>query len=1053
MAPGNTQQGQQALRGFARKLRELQADSGNPSGPQLVKASGGLLSTSSIGDLLGGKKGVFTVPQWDRVSAFVHACKAHSEAEGFPLEEPLGDVRHWRRLHGALIKELDELDDETNRPAFSPSGGHESQDLAGDRGAGRVAESDGAVLPLLAPPPAVPTGFTGREQDLDSLLALLAPSTAAGGPAAEAVVVASVLGMGGMGKTTLATATAHTAVERGLFTGVLFIDLHGYDDNTLDAAQALDTALRGLGVEHGQIPPDTDQRAALYRAQLAARTRHGERILILADNTSSGDQVEHLLPSADGPHRLLVTSRDNLAPRLGARLVDLDVLTPDDAVSLMDTALRITLPKDGRISADPAGAARVAELCGYLPLALRIATAQLGRHLKPAQLARELEDLGERLDVLGGRDGAVRAVLAGSYRRLAPTHAELFRLLAVNPGPDVSTETAVAFTGIGKPRDVRRRLEVLAEASLIRQDPDTGRWRMHDLVRAYAGEQAELNPRHTAAALGRLFVYYTRTARAAAAHLNPSMDGGKKPFLDRKAAMAWLDAERAGLVSAVRVAHTTGHREATMRLASFLGDYLDSRRYLQDALDVATLAHDSAISLGDRHGEGIAWNNLGNVLQELRRFEEALAAHQHALDIYRDLGDRHHEGMAWNNLGLSLKELRRFEEALAAHQHALDIYRDLGDRHHEGRALGNLGNTLKELRRFEEALATHQHALDIHRDLGDRHSKGMAWNNLGVALKELRRFEEALAAHQHALDIYRDLGDRHHEGMAWNNLGLSLKELRRFEEALAAHQHALDIYRDLGDRHHEGMAWNNLGLALKELRRFEEALTAHQHTLDIHRDLGDRHSKGIAWNNLGVALQDLRRFEEALTAHQHALDIYRDLGDRHHEGRAWNNLGVALKELRRFEEALVAHQHAVDIYRDLGDRHDEGRALGNLGVALKELRRFEEALATHQHTLDIHRDLGDRHSEGMAWNNLGTAWRGAEVYGQAVEAGERAVALFGEFGDLYRLGEASDELADTLLAAGRPPAQVRAMREESAAAYRAAGAEDEATKALAKADK
>nr|WP_306454504.1 tetratricopeptide repeat protein [Streptomyces sp. TLI_235] len=708
-------------------------------------------------------------------------------------------------MHGDLVENVDEFDSASKRVGTGPAGGPAFEGSETDPGAGprAVTGATGRVLKPLAPPPALPPGFTGREENLEELLGFLAPADSGAGTDAgagvggseHAVVVASVLGMGGMGKTTLALAAGHAALQRGLFTGVLFVDLHGYDDTPTDAVHALDTALRALDADPEQIPPDTDQRAALYRSQLAARARHGERVLVLADNASSSDQVEYLLPSGDGPHRMLVTSRDNLAPDLGARLVDLDVLSPERAVALMDAALRITRPGDGRIAADLDGAARVAELCGYLPLALRIATAQLGRNLKPAQLARDLEDLAERLDVLKGRHAAVRTVLAGSYRRLAPTHAELFRLLAVNPGPDVSTETAVAFTGIGigKPRDVRARLEALADASLIRQDPDTGRWRMHDLVRAYATEQAELSPHHSAKAQQRLFGYYIRTSRAAVVHLNPVAGGDKKRFPDRGAAMAWFDAERANLVAAVHTAHAAGHREITVDLAALVGDYLRSRRYLQDDLAVAALAHDAAISLGDRHDVGQAWNNLGNAMQGLRRFDDALDAYQHALDIYRELGDRHSVGLAWNNLGNAMQGLRRFDDALDACQHALDIYRELGDRYAEGMAWNHSGLALTELRRFDDALDAYQHALDIYRELGDRHSEGMAWNNLGTAWRGTEAYEQAVEAGERAVAVFRELDDAYREGQALDELADTLRaagrpagEVRAVREASAA---------------------------------------------------------------------------------------------------------------------------------------------------------------------------------------------------------------------------------------------------------------------------
>ncbi|GJF30238.1 hypothetical protein KNE206_29380 [Kitasatospora sp. NE20-6] len=802
MAPGHSPQAQDALREFARRLKDLRVDAGSPTGPQLVKESGSVLNTSAISELLEGKNGTFRVPSWDKIAAFHTACEKHSEKEGFPLEGPIGDIRHWRKMYGALVRDVDEFDSNSTSVTAGPSDGLVP--------VGQVVEPAGPVLPPIAPPRGVPRGFTGRDEDLEDLLALLDPSpgsspgptAAAGESHPEAVMVASVLGMGGMGKTTLALAVAETVLERGLFTGVLFLDLHGYDDTTLDAGQALDAALRALGTNPERIPPETDQRAALYRAQLAARTRAGQRVLVVADNACEAGQVEHLDPG-NGPHRLLVTSRDDFAAALGARLIDLDVLTPDRSMALMDTALRITLPKDGRIAADPDGTARVAELCGHLPLALQIAAAQLtaDRTLTPGRLAQDLEDLGERLDVLEDGPRAVRAVLERSYRRLALPHAELFRLLAVNPGPDLSTETAAATTGITKTRDVRNRLVALSKASLIRQDPHTGRWRMHDLVRAYATEQARQSPQHTRTALHRLLDHYALTARNADAHLDPTTNSSSRglQFKDWGAAMAWLDAERVNLVAAVHTAHAAGHRETTIELAFFLGDYLRSRRYLQDDLAVATLAHDAATSLGDRHREGGAWNNLGNAFQELRRFDDALNAHQHSLDIHQTLDNRHGEGTAWNNLGLALRELRRFDDAIAAHQHSLDIYQALGDRHGEGGAWNNLGLALQKLRRFDDAIAAHQRALDIRRDLGDRHREGPAWNNLGTAWRSTGAYEQAVEAGERAVAVFRELDDPYREGQALGELADTLQaagrptvEVRAVREASAA------AYRTVG---------------------------------------------------------------------------------------------------------------------------------------------------------------------------------------------------------------------------------------------------------------
>jgi hypothetical protein len=236
-----------------------------------------------------------------------------------------------------------------------------------------LARLDGARTAAAAPtalaqlPPPV-TGFTGRDDDLALLERLLDPAGTA-----EPVVVSAVAGLAGAGKTTLAVQAGHAARERGWFGGgVLFIDLHGYDEAPVEPGQALDALVRALGVPAEQIPPGVEERAGLYRSALAEIT---EPVLVIADNASAETQVKPLLPGA-GPHKVLVTSRHTLAG-LSARLVDVTVLDEQAAIELLDMALRAARPDDDRVTGDRQAAARLAELCGGLPLALQIVAALL----------------------------------------------------------------------------------------------------------------------------------------------------------------------------------------------------------------------------------------------------------------------------------------------------------------------------------------------------------------------------------------------------------------------------------------------------------------------------------------------------------------------------------------------------------------------------------------------------------------------------------------------------------------------------------------------------
>ncbi|WP_317454135.1 ATP-binding protein [Streptomyces sp. TRM68416] len=288
--------------------------------------------------------------------------------------------------------------------------------------------------------PARAAGFTGRGGELGELLRAFEPAVGGGH---EAVLVAAVSGLGGIGKTALAVQAAHEAYGRGWFPGgALFLDLHGYDEDPVSGEQALEALLRALAVEPEHIPVRVDERAALYRSVLAERGA----VLIVADNASSPDQVRPLLPG-DARHRLLVTSRNKM-PQLGARLLTLGEMSPEEAHELLDRALRIADPDDSRV-ADRAGEARrLAARCGHLPLALQIAAALLvlDRDKPVAELVAELTDLRDRLTHLDDGERSVRSALALSYRRLPADQARLLRLLCLAPGDDASTEAVGVMT-------------------------------------------------------------------------------------------------------------------------------------------------------------------------------------------------------------------------------------------------------------------------------------------------------------------------------------------------------------------------------------------------------------------------------------------------------------------------------------------------------------------------------------------------------------------------------------------------------------------------------
>ncbi|MFG2024222.1 tetratricopeptide repeat protein [Streptomyces sp. NPDC048825] len=642
--------------------------------------------------------------------------------------------------------------------------------------------------------PAKAVGFTGRDDELRALLDAFDPSVP---QRPAAVLVAAVSGLGGIGKTALAVEAAHEACGRGWFAGgVLFMDLHGYDDDPVTADQALEALLRALGTAPEHIQATADERAALYRSTLAERARERGAVLILADNASSPEQVRPLLPG-NTRHRLLVTSRNKL-PQLGARLLPLNELTPQEAYALLDHALRIADPSDSRVADGAEAAAELASRCGHLPLALQIAAALLvlDRDKPVAELVAELTEFRDRLTHLDDGERSVRAAFDLSYRRLPPEQARLLRLLSLAPGPDVSTEVVTVLAEADVPPT--RALDALTRTHLVERGNGRGRWRLHDLVRAFgvgvvAGD-AEL-VEEGEAARGRVLEFYCRWAYAADDRLRwlPGMAEPER-FADRAQALEWLDGERAGLVAAAQWAGEEQHADAAMRLAACLGEYLRWRRSFDDWITVGRAAREAAHRAEDRHREGDAWDSLGLALQEAGQVAEAVDAHTRARDLHQAAGDRHGEGSAWNNLGLALREAGRVGEAVDAHTCARDLFQVAGDRHREGIAWTNLGSALREAGRVGEAVDAHTRARDLYRAAGDRHGEGMAWGNLGIALRQVGRVGEAVEAYGKALEVFREFEDWYRVGQALHNLALAHKSAHHPIDARACWLQAADAF-------------------------------------------------------------------------------------------------------------------------------------------------------------------------------------------------------------------------------------------------------------------
>ncbi len=696
-------------------------------------------------------------------------------------------------------------------------------------------------------------------------------------------MISAIGGTAGVGKTALAVHWAHQVA--GLFPdGQLYVNLRGHDPGQpMPATDALAGFLRALGVPGHDIPPDADQRAARYRSLLA-----GKQLLVVLDNAGSADQVRPLLPGS-GACTVVITSRDAMAglvARDGAARLDLDVLPPEDAITLLRALI------GARADAEPGAAAELAAQCCRLPLALRVA-AELAasRPTVPlAALAGELADLRTRLDLLdaGGDSGTqVRTVFSWSCRHLDADAARTFRLLGLHPGPDIEPYAAAALTGTALPQG-RRALDWLARAHLI-QTTRPGRYGMPDLLRGYAREltATQDTEKEQHAALTRLFDHYLHTAAAAMDTLYPAERHYRPripqpatpvpPLPDPSAAREWLDAERAALVAAARhAAHGwPGH---TTRLATTLASYLRNGGHLPEAIIIFSHALGAARRIGDRAAEATTLNNIGLVDWQQSHFQQATDHHQQALALFRKTSDLAGEAHALVNLGLVEKELGRYEQAASHQREAVAIYRDIGDRLGEGRALGSLGLARQRQGRYQDAADYHQQTLDLFRAIGDHQGEGWALARLGVIDLRQGHYQGAAGYLQQALPLFQELGSTVGKAEILARLGDAYLEIGRYKQAAGNFEQALATYRKIGNPSLEADALNGLGDVLFRTGDADKARANYATALRLATEAGAPREQARAHSGLARACQAAGETLQARQHWQEALTRYETIG-------------------------------------------------------------------------------------------------------------------------------------------------------------------------------
>jgi tetratricopeptide (TPR) repeat protein len=751
--------------------------------------------------------------------------------------------------------------------------------------------------------PADLADFVGRSNEADKVRRGLSRN--------GTVAISGIAGMGGIGKTALALHVAHGLAAEGQFADAqLYIDLKGTEPHPLAPAAALQALLTALQGPDPERPDDEEALSQLWRKAL-----QDKQVLLVLDNAADAAQVKPLLPKSP-TCAVLVTSRQRFRlPDSG--LLDLNRLKRQEARSL----LRQLAPQIKDTEAD-----KIADLCGGLPLALRIAGnyLALNEDLSANEYVTRLTDERARLDYLrdpGNPDLDVVATLSLSVAQLPAGTHWAWSLLSLFPAPfDAASASALWGEGMAQnawvPLDDETTvawLETLRNRSLVTYDPDTDRYRLHDLLRLAASRELGASP-DMLGARARLLYHYAAWAQS----------------VDERQRYSELDSDWPNVQLILEEARP--ETEQLSSLVRTLDNYWSARGMARERAEWNEQAAKACRQARRPDLEGIHLGNQGNAYADQGDARQAIEYYSRALSLSRRNGQQRTEGTLLGYLGQAYGALGETRRAVQYHQQALEIAKAVGDRRGEATELDNLGQAYADLGDARQAVEYHTQALEITKELRDRRMEGTLLSNLGLAYAALGELQQAVECQQQALAIHRYIGDLRGKATALDNLGRAYADMGQPQRAIDHFEQALEIDRAIGDRRGEASDLGNLGLAYADLREHESAVEYYEAALKIAEEVGDRRNEGTCLGNLGRAYLELGDLQRAVDCYWKALRIAQQTGDRRGEATWLGNLGQAHAQQGEVEVATDYHQQALSISRTIGDRRNEGNHLANLGM-------------------------------------------------------------------------------------------------------------------------
>ena len=685
--------------------------------------------------------------------------------------------------------------------------------------------------------------FTGRTFEISQINRQLIDPGSQDAPGAVSVAV--LVGKGGVGKTCIAVHASHGLVAH-FPDGQLFADLHGGTSHRVSPTQVLERFLRALGLPGPQIPEGLDERAEVYRDLMADR-----KVLVVLDGAANESQVSPLLPGT-GAAAVIITSRSWLTGLAGAVHIEVGVFGPDKSLDLLARIAGVE-----RVKTQLEAAAAVAEHCGHLPLALRIAGARLSArpHWSIEQLVDRLADETHRLDELRHGDMGIRPSILLTYNSVGEEARRLFRRLALLEVPLFTGWLSAALLDqpFAQAQDV---LEDLVGAQLIEtMGTDSGvhsQYRFHELIRVFARERlaTEEPAAERKTALERALSALLHLAERAHCryfggdYVRIRSDAPRFELPEQLVGqlvgdpLSWYERERAVLVAGVRQAAQAGLVELCWGLASSAVALFESRVYLDDWRETHDIALEATSKARNVRGQAAMRYSIGSLHMVQQRFTRAHRELTTAAQLFAEVGDDHGVALVILHIAYLDRLSGRLGDASRRYEQALAVFRRTGDQIAIAYVLQGLAHVKLEVNELDSAKGLLAEALQLCQGANCARIEAQVLYRMGEAYLQAGDLADGVSTFEEVLQITTDMGDLIGEGYAWQGIGAAKLRQGELEKAHNALHRVLELAGSTGERLIEGRSL--LGLTELALAKGDpgEAVAFAQKACEVFRDMG-----------------------------------------------------------------------------------------------------------------------------------------------------------------------------------------------------------------------